>query len=293
MGFNKSIINKEQEIVLYKYEGKDISVADNQELFALKKDSDKIRICYLDFETTGLNIDEDEVIEIAMKLVEYDKNNGNLLSAVAEYESYQDPGFEIDEKITQLTGITTDMVKGFSIDWKKVEELLALSQIVVAHNAKFDRKVMEKYLESKNIWACSQVDIDWQARGYMKNSLELLSVWHGFYYGAHRAMNDVNAVIHLISHKVYESTNLPVLELIKNARKKHHLIINNFSYNQDFINILKKRGGYFYHAEDKSWRMLVRDEALLDEEVLWLTEKIYNGEFRGKVIPVSIFEKYR
>ena len=105
----------------------------------LGKDSDKIRICVIDLETTGLSHDDDEIIEIAMKLIEVDKESGNYVTAVKKYESYNQPKKRITEEITALTGITNEDVKGKEIDWKLVERLFSYSQLVVAHNAWFDR----------------------------------------------------------------------------------------------------------------------------------------------------------
>ena len=111
---------------------------------------------------------------------------------------------------------TNEIVKGKSIDWTLVERLLSYSQLIVAHNAWFDRNMLEKYIRPRNIWACSSNDVDWGKRGFAKSSLELLSIWHGFYYDAHREMNDVNATIYLVTHPYY-SNNKPILEIIKNC----------------------------------------------------------------------------
>ena len=70
---------------------------------------------------------------------------------------------------------------------------------------KMGRKFIDKYITTKNIGACSQNDIIWKERGFFKQGLEMLCIWHGFYYAAHRAMNDVNAMIHLLSYPSYKS----------------------------------------------------------------------------------------
>ncbi len=87
----------------------------------------------LDLETTGLDPTFDEIIEIAA--VKY--SNGEKIS---EFTTLIKPEEKIDSYITQLTGITNEMVK----DAPKIEKILPdLMQflgdsIVIAHNANFD-----------------------------------------------------------------------------------------------------------------------------------------------------------
>ena len=77
MAFLKELHQNNNFILLKKYTGEDIYADNEDQLDELGKDSDKIRICVLDLETTGLSHDDDEVIEIAMKLIEVDKKTGN------------------------------------------------------------------------------------------------------------------------------------------------------------------------------------------------------------------------
>lgn len=100
---------------------------------------DDIKIgIYLDTETTGMDADEDEIIELALVPFEFDKA-GNIYRLLPAYNAFQDPGLPIPEIITQITGITDDMVKGESIDLEQVSKMLSEAVIVIAHNARFDR----------------------------------------------------------------------------------------------------------------------------------------------------------
>ena len=171
MSFIPALINN-KEINLYKYAGEGLEIDKGHSLEPLSKESNIIRICCLDLETTGLDNKSDEVIEIAMKLFEVDKLDATEIKAVKAYESYNEPRKPISDEITQLTGITPEMVKGQSIDWKEVSRLLGVSQIVVAHNAAFDRGFLEQYIKTSNIWACSSKDVDWKARGFFNQKLD-------------------------------------------------------------------------------------------------------------------------
>lgn len=86
-----------------------------------------------DIETTGLDSSYDEVIEIGAIKV---KNN----KIVSEFNSLVKPRNEIDEYITELTGITNEMVK----DSPTIEEILPDfmdyigNDILIGHNVNFD-----------------------------------------------------------------------------------------------------------------------------------------------------------
>ena len=168
MTFIKNLSEDKQAITLYKYNGNDLKVDPNLEVQKNTKDSNFIHICFIDLETTGTHKANDEIIEIAMKVIKIDKITGEGLQAIAEYESFQDPGFPIPEEASLVNNITDDMVKDHQIDWNKVIEILNLSQLCVAHNAAFDRAFLDKNLDKSKskIWACSINDIDWIERGF-------------------------------------------------------------------------------------------------------------------------------
>ena len=99
--------------------------------------SDEIKIgIYLDTETTGMDADEDEIIELALVPFEFDKA-GNIYRLLPAYNAFQDPGLPIPEIITQITGITDDMVKGQSIDLEQVSKMLSEAVIFIAHKFGF------------------------------------------------------------------------------------------------------------------------------------------------------------
>ncbi|MBQ7562605.1 MAG: PolC-type DNA polymerase III [Lachnospiraceae bacterium] len=86
-----------------------------------------------DIETTGFSPEEDEIIEIGAVRVE----NGEVKGTFSEFV---DPGRPIPYRITQLTGITNEMVSGAEGIDTVLPEFLAFSEgaVFVAHNASFD-----------------------------------------------------------------------------------------------------------------------------------------------------------
>ena len=291
MSFIKEVLNSDNTIQIKKFNGEGLELGSDQHEINLDRNSDFIYICIIDLETTGLDRDEDEIIEIAMKLIQVSKTKIEQLKVVDAYESFQDPGIVITEESTRIHGITNDMVQGHQIDWMQVESILNNSQLIIAHNARFDRSFIDKKLElSKDkIWACSVNDIDWEKRNFSSKKQEMLCIWHGFYYDSHRAMIDVDALIFLLTHPSYESHH-PILELIHNAKKPMCLIEATHA-KYEFKNILKKRR-YRWNADNKVWYTFVKNDEI-DDERLWLTDNVYNKYFQGKIIEITPKNKYK
>ena len=259
----------------------------------LISNGESLNITFLDTETTGTNRLNDEIIEIAIKEIEFEKDSGKIIKIINQYESFNEPSKEIDDKITKLTGIDNKTVKNKLIDWNEVDSILKNTDIVVAHNAKFDRAFVDRYssISSSKIWGCTINDIDWFEKGFSSQKQELLCYWHGFYFEAHRAMNDVNALIQLLIHPYYDK-NRPIVELIKNARQiRFKILVSNFPYNEQKKDKIKG-DGYKWSTTDKIWYKEV-DENNLILEKKYLSSVIYNGEFNGHVEEIDPNERYK
>lgn len=89
--------------------------------------------CVIDIETTGLNSKADAIIELGAIRV-----RGREI--VETYSVLIKPPFDIPSEISQLTGITNDMVKNAPSIEDVLEGFLdfAGDDILVAHNANFD-----------------------------------------------------------------------------------------------------------------------------------------------------------
>ena len=285
MTFIKSIQKSENKIIL-----KNLG-APSPEL--LITDLECISIAFLDTETTGVDRANDKIIELALKTATFEKSSGMIISIDQVYESFNDPGECISQEITMLTGISNDMVQGQSIDWGMVDTILKDADIIVAHNASFDRAFVEKHssVSPNKIWACSINDIDWLNRGFSSAKQELLCYWHGFYFEAHRAMNDVDALINLLTHSSYD-IDRPVLELIENSQKPTYVIFaTNFNYDP-FKKDIVKANKYKWNPEEKIWYKNVTFD-ILESEKEWLTGVIYDFHFEGRVEEINPIDKYK
>ena len=140
----------------------------------------------MDVETTGINPESDKIIELGICLFEYDRENGRIYKVLGSWEWFEDPGFLIPPEITNITGITDEMVAGRRIDDRAVNDLLSRVVQVIAHNADFDRRFLEKRLPifATKHWACSRFDIDWKARASVhRRSNSLPTRWGSFTTG--------------------------------------------------------------------------------------------------------------
>ena len=126
----------------------------------------------VDTETTGLLHTLDEIIEIGAVSFTYD-DAGVIGDVVGVNSGLRQPSAPIPAEITRLTGITDEMVSGHGIDIAALDALVEPADLVIAHNAAFDRPFCEKLspaFESK-AWACSVTEIRWADLGFEGNKL--------------------------------------------------------------------------------------------------------------------------
>lgn len=252
------------------------------------------RALVLDVETTGLNPQEDQIIEIAVRPFLFNKDNGDVLRIESPYTSFQDPGRPLRPEITQLTGITDEMLEGTKIDWEQVDQLFTKSHLIIAHNARFDRPFIEKKskVSPEKVWGCSLKQVDWSAKGFMSPKLELLNIYHGFFIDSHRALNDVDALFYLLTlpTELTGASTTYLAEVIKNARRATTQVIATSSPFET-KDLLKGRG-YNWDNINKFWhRTTYRDE--LPAEMKWLEENVYNGPFGGFTRDIALTESFK
>ncbi len=157
-----------------------------------------------DLETTGLDIENDYVIEIgALKVI-----NGKVCERFMEFVK---PPIPISSKITCITGITNEMVEG-ARDTKTIFRDFANfceNHVLVGHNILFDYKFTKKYMESYGFpFEKEGIDTLRIARKVHKDmeskSLgNLCTHYNIINQSAHRAYHDALAtakVYHMLAH---------------------------------------------------------------------------------------------
>jgi DNA polymerase-3 subunit epsilon len=235
------------------------------------------RVLLLDTETTGLDASRDKIIELALLRVEVDEATGLPSGAVEVYDGLEDPGMPISREIEQLTGITDAMVRGQQIDEARVATLMDGVDLVIAHNAAFDRPFVEARLPAfaSLPWACSFADIDWKREGQSSAKLENLALAKGWFYDAHRAEMDCHALLAVLGQMLPQAQQSGLARLLA-AATRDAFRLQATAAPFDAKDALKARG-YRWNAEQRVWQTLLADEAALQAECEWLRSAVYGG----------------
>jgi len=104
----------------------------------------ELTLVFFDLETTGLNVEVDEVIEVGAIKV---KNN----QIIKRFSTFVRPLHSIPQLVTNLTGITFEDVEKApdkEIVRKHIKEFIG-NYPLIAHNVSFDRLFLEKLMEEK------------------------------------------------------------------------------------------------------------------------------------------------
>jgi DNA polymerase-3 subunit epsilon len=239
------------------------------------------RVLILDTETTGLDWRSENIIELAMLAVDVDLATGLPVGEVEVYEDFEDPGRSIPPEITKLTGITSQDVKGQKLNEEKIKDMVARADLIVAHNAGFDRPFVENRLDvfEHKAWACSFQGINWKAQGLGSAKLEFLCSELGWFYDAHRAQVDCHALLRVLSSPLQsdsQEVSTTGLQQLFKASENARTIVKAFGSPFETKDLLKARG-YRWDAEAKVWSTAVKSAEALDAEAEWLKTKIYAG----------------
>ncbi len=235
------------------------------------------RLLVLDTETTGLEHSRDKIIELALLRVDIDTATGLPCGRVQVYDGLEDPGQPIPEIARQITGIDDSMVAGQALDEARIAELLDGVDLVVAHNAGFDRPFVEARLPAfaAKAWACSFADIDWKQEGRDSAKLTALALDLGLFYDAHRAEMDCHALLAVLQAQLPVAGHSGLVHLLDAAEgTRYRLQANGAPF--EAKDALKERA-YRWDAANKVWHIRLHDAMALQQECDWLATEIYRG----------------
>lgn len=250
----------------------------------------------IDTETTGLNHRKDEIIEIGAVAFTFDET-GNIGDVIGVYSALQQPSIPIPEAITRLTGISDDMVADQMIDLHQVRAVIEPADLVIAHNAGFDRPFCETFLPifAGKAWACSVSEIDWASRGFEGTKLGYLIGQAGYFHEGHRAVDDCFALLEVLAEGGGESERTPFAELYEaSQRSRARIFAENSPF--DMKDQLKARGYRWSDGSDgrpKSWWIEVAEDAL-DDELRYLRTQVYRWDDADPPIKrLTAFDRFR
>lgn len=146
-----------------------------------------------DFETTGLDTNTCEVIELgALKMVDG--------IVVEEFSTFAKPSAPIDEEVTKLTSITQEMVENSPSFSQILPDFLRFCEgaTLVAHNQEYDVTILLRYCKEEgykfeNPTQCTLALSRKYLPGLKNHKLEKVAEHYGYVnQQAHRAIGDVD-----------------------------------------------------------------------------------------------------
>jgi len=235
----------------------------------------------LDVETTGLDWRQDRIIEIALLPFDYSPASAQIAQVHPAISYLEDPGRAIPAEITELTGISNEMVKGQRIDEANVLACLNNADLIIAHNAGFDRPFVQTRFPGLTAkpWACSQQEIPWRQAGCSGRSLDyLLFKLCDRFFDGHRAESDCRALVHLLA-TAWPDGRQPLSMLLASARQISAQIWA-IGAPFDAKDLLKARNYRWNPGNDgrpKAWYCKVPQEQHV-AELDWLRAEVYQGQ---------------
>jgi len=232
----------------------------------------------LDVETTGLDTNKDEIIEIGMIKFSY-VDNGAIGEIIDTFSALNEPNIPVPAEVVELTGITHEDLAGQHIDHEAVAAFVADAKVIIAHNAKFDRRMCERHCEifKSKAWGCSSSQVEWRKKhGFESSRLDHLLRGVGLFHDGHRAIADCHAVLEMLVHDL-KTLNRPAMALLLEEARRvvARVWAEGTSYSDR--EELKTRGYKWNNGKDgraKSWYRDV-DESASKDEVSWLRANIY------------------
>ena len=249
----------------------------------------------VDVETTGLDHRRDEVIEIGMVAFVHDQA-GRVGPVVGALSLLREPSVEITPEITRLTGITPEMVLGQVLDLDAVQRLLEPADLVIAHNARFDRNFCERLHVDfcHKAWACSVAEVRWAELGYEGAKLGYLVTQQGWFHRGHRAVDDCHATLEILAADQRDGSGSALGHLLASSqRSRVRVWAERAPF--DMKDVLKRRGYRWNGGDDgqpKAWWTEV-DEGDLAIELRFLETEVYLREVELRRETITAYERYR
>jgi len=244
----------------------------------------------IDVETTGLDSETDKIIELAIQRFRFD-DAGRIVQVGQSRVWREDPGIELDPRITQLTGLTNGDLVGQAIDETLALDILSSADLIIAHNAAFDRPFVDRRLPALagKPWACSMAELDWLDLGFDGKALAHLVSQCGWFYDGHRAENDILALIYLLAHELPDRAT--ILSRLVAGSDRPSFTVSAVDAPFEAKDLLKARG-YRWNPAMRFWSKEIGEVDRAAEEE-WLMSEVYVGYGSPAFAAVSACERYR
>jgi DNA polymerase III epsilon subunit-like protein len=163
-----------------------------------------MNVAIVAMESKGKNPRHAKIVELAIVLLEVERESGKFLCVTDAKQWFQDPEEEepFTEAFSAKTGITAEMVAGQAIDTQAFEDLAHSAEVIIGFNAGFIRPILQQQFPSLNesIFACVRNQIDWSAKGHESRSLFHLTRDHLWYCDEQRTMEQCGTLLKLLNN---------------------------------------------------------------------------------------------
>ena len=251
---------------------------------------DELPILFLDVETTGLE-SHDVILELGLVRGMYSPSLQKLVTVDRLLSVYEQPPEPIPALITELTGITDEMVEGKQFDEAFIASWFDDNPLIIAHNAAFDRPFFERRFSFAHDlkWGCSCYGVEWGRCGlHHSKKLEHILFHHGYFYEAHRASTDCLA----LAWAMHVSPQ--AFSLLLDDVEKCFAVVRAIGAPFDVKDMLKQRGYRWFNGNadmKKHWYRSV-DQENLSEERNFLDD-LYGGSMHAMYESIDATSRFK
>lgn len=155
-------------------------------------------VAIVDCETTGVGA-SDEPIAIGVIVVALDAR-GAVEEEVGVFHGFREPSVPIHPQAQKVHGISAESLKGKQIDVTHLRGLLDKADVLIAHNAPFDARMLAQVVAIDKPWRCSYRQFPWPPMGNKK----LDTVCEEYQIerpGQHDALQDARALLACLTQR--------------------------------------------------------------------------------------------
>ena len=267
--------------------------------------------CVFDIETTGLSPQNCKITEIGAVILK----KGKIIDS---FNTFTDPKIHIPENITELTGITDEMVAGAPENPDAVRSFLEFAgdRILVAHNASFDTSFIRKVAQENAIEFVNPymdtVALSRYANPELKrHKLDTLAEYFGLGgFNHHRACDDAEMLARILvclfdkirgegAGNLYEMQQLMSERSDPLKLKSYHqiLLVKNLTGLKNLYKIISKSYLNYYHRVPRTPKTLIeehRDGLIIGSacEAGELYQAILNNKTENEIEEIANFYDY-
>ncbi len=248
--------------------------------------SESITVAMVSCETKGTHPRFGKLVELAVLLVEMQKEPAVALKVLDSYHGFEDPQEELSEAYIRKTGITEELVHGQKIDREKAGALLEKAEMIICYNAGSVRPFLDREfsgLENK-VFACCRNQIDWPAKDFECRVLGHLTMEHGWWFDSLRSDVESAAVIKLLN-ELDEDTGKTYLDELVNRAQEPLIVVQADVAPRDRRLLKKER--FFWDRDKGVWQRCMGTSTLARVKAS-LEAKGFEGELEEvETLPAS------